>query len=49
MPTFDLAVRMHDDLEDDQEMITPYQFGQLMVDWTNPRKAAEMSEFSSFF
>ena len=49
MPTFDLAVRMHDDLEDDQEMITPYQFGQLMVDWTNPRKAAEMSEFNPFF
>lgn len=49
MPTFDLAVRMHDDLEDDQEMITPYQFGQLMVDWTNPRKAAEMLVLCSVF
>ncbi|KAF8155928.1 nuclear condensing complex subunit [Crassisporium funariophilum] len=40
--TFDLAVRMHEDLDDDQEMITPYQFGLLMVDWTNPQKAAEV-------
>lgn len=47
MPTFDLAVRMHNDRDDDQEMITPYQFGQLMVDWTNPRKAAEMCGFSA--
>ncbi|KAF8962585.1 nuclear condensing complex subunit [Flammula alnicola] len=42
MPTFDLAVQMHEDLEDGQEMISPYQFGLLMVDWTNPQKAVEM-------
>ena len=42
MSTFDLAQRMSENLEDDQEIITPYQFGQLMVDWTNPQKAAEM-------
>jgi condensin complex subunit 3 len=42
IPTFDLAVRMYEDLDDDQEMILPYQFGLLMVDWTNPQKAAEM-------
>ena len=42
IPTFDLAVRMYEDLDDDQEMIPPYQFGLLMVDWTNPQKAAEM-------
>jgi len=41
IPTFDLAVRMYEDLDDDQEMIPPYQFGLLMVDWTNPQKAAE--------
>lgn len=40
--TFDLAARMHDDLDEDQEMISPYQFGLLMVDWTNPLRAAEM-------
>ena len=33
---------MYEDLDDDQEMIPPYQFGLLMVDWTNPQKAAEM-------
>ena len=42
MSTFDLAQRMSEDFEDDQEIITPHQFGQLMVDWTNPQKAAEM-------
>jgi len=42
IPTFDLAVRMYEDLDDDQEMIPPYQFGLLMVDWTNPQKAAEV-------
>ncbi|TFK73394.1 hypothetical protein BDN72DRAFT_761779 [Pluteus cervinus] len=31
---------IHDDLEDGQQMISPYQFGQLMVDWTNPQKVA---------
>ena len=40
--TFDLAVRMHEDLDEDQEMITLHQFGLLMLDWTNPQKAAEM-------
>jgi len=42
MPTYDLAVRMHDELEDDQEMISPYQFGLFMVDWTNPEKSSEV-------
>jgi condensin complex subunit 3 len=40
--TFDLAVRMREDLDEDQEMITLHQFGLLMLDWTNPQKAAEM-------
>ncbi|KIM46792.1 hypothetical protein M413DRAFT_23143 [Hebeloma cylindrosporum] len=43
IPTFDHAVRMYEDLDDDQEMIPPYQFGLLMVDWTNPQKAAEIA------
>jgi len=29
---------MHEDLEDDQEMISPYQVGLLVADWTNPQK-----------
>ena len=32
---FDLAVRVRDELEDDQEMITLQQFGTLFIDWTN--------------
>jgi len=31
---------MYEDLDEDQEMITPYQFGLLMVDWTNPAKSS---------
>lgn len=42
MFTFDLAARMHEDLDEDQEMISLHQFGLLMLDWTNPQKAAEM-------
>ena len=40
--TFDLAARMREDLNEDQEMITLHQFGLLMLDWTDPQKAAEM-------
>ena len=41
--TFDLAFRIYEDSDEDQEMILPHQFGLLMVDcWTNPRKAAEV-------
>src|SRR5258705_393859 len=43
MTTFDYASRLYEDLEDDQEMITPYHLGLLMVDWSNPQKAADMS------
>ncbi|KAH9478497.1 Condensin complex subunit 3 [Psilocybe cubensis] len=39
MATFDLALRMHEELDDDQEMISPYQFGLLMIDWTDPQKS----------
>jgi hypothetical protein len=49
MSTFDYALRLYGDLDDDQEMITPYQLGLLMVDWTDPQKAAEMSVGSLYF
>ena len=42
LSTFDFAQGLYEDLDEDQEMITPYQLGLLMVDWTNPQKAAEM-------
>jgi condensin complex subunit 3 len=37
MPAYDLVTRVHSELEADQEMIAPYQFGRLMIDWTNPQ------------
>ena len=40
MTAFDLFMKLHESLEDDQELITPHQFGLLMVDWTNPQKRA---------
>ena len=40
---------MHEDLEEDQEMITPHQFGLLMVDWTNPQKAAQVYVWTVVF
>ena len=33
---------MYDELDDDEEMITPLQFGVLFSDWTNPQKAVRM-------
>ncbi|EGO04008.1 hypothetical protein SERLA73DRAFT_102367 [Serpula lacrymans var. lacrymans S7.3] len=41
---YDLITRVFEDLEDDQEMISPYQFGLLFIDWTNPQKAAKMED-----
>ncbi|KAI3616327.1 condensin subunit cnd3 [Moniliophthora roreri] len=35
---FDLASRVHEELEEDQEMISLHQFGLLFVDWTDPTK-----------
>ncbi|GLB42179.1 putative nuclear condensing complex subunits, C-term domain [Lyophyllum shimeji] len=39
---FDLFMRARESLDEDQEMITPQQFGLLLVDWTNPQKSAEV-------
>ncbi|KAJ6562584.1 nuclear condensing complex subunit [Mycena capillaripes] len=43
MPAFDEVTRMHDELGEDQTMVTPQQFGLLVVDWTDARKGAETS------
>ncbi|KAG6889138.1 hypothetical protein C0995_003498 [Termitomyces sp. Mi166 len=39
---FDLFIHLRENLDNDQETITPLQFGLLLVDWTNPQKSAEM-------
>ncbi|KAG5636580.1 hypothetical protein H0H81_007551 [Sphagnurus paluster] len=39
---FDLFMRAKENLDEDQEMITPQQFCLLLADWTNPQKSAEI-------
>jgi hypothetical protein len=41
MPAYDLVTSVHNELGADQEMIAPYQFGLLLIDWTNPQNAPE--------
>lgn len=40
LKTLELAIDVYDMLDDQSEMISPQQFGSLIVDWTNPEKAA---------
>ncbi|THV00743.1 hypothetical protein K435DRAFT_718742 [Dendrothele bispora CBS 962.96] len=39
---FDLAVKVHEQLDDDQEMISLAQFGLLLVDWMDPNKLVKL-------
>jgi hypothetical protein len=39
---YDEAKRIHEELDDDQEMISPSDFGLMLVDWTDPTKAVQM-------
>jgi condensin complex subunit 3 len=45
--TLDTVASLYDELEDDQEMISLQQFGLLVIDWTNPLKAAEVYVYSN--
>ena len=38
----DLVTKVYDDLDEDQDMITPLQFGQLLIDWTDSSKAVSL-------
>lgn len=40
MTAFDHVMTIYEGLDEDQDMITPLQFGVLFLDWTNPQKAA---------
>ncbi|KAF8633170.1 hypothetical protein AX17_004671 [Amanita inopinata Kibby_2008] len=42
MQAFDLFVRLHEESDANEDMITPHQFGLLMLDWTNSQKAANV-------
>ncbi|KAJ7765255.1 nuclear condensing complex subunit [Mycena metata] len=42
IPAFEEVARMHDEeAGEGQTMVTPHQFGLLVIDWTDARKAAE--------
>ncbi|KAF4564848.1 hypothetical protein EYR40_011021 [Pleurotus pulmonarius] len=40
MSAYDQVVRVHEELDDGQEMITPLQFALLLTDWLDPDKTA---------
>ncbi|KAJ2914546.1 hypothetical protein MD484_g5881, partial [Candolleomyces efflorescens] len=44
LTAYDQAKKMQDDLDEDQEMITPYDFGLMIVDWSDPTKAVQVTE-----
>ncbi|RXW17080.1 hypothetical protein EST38_g8776 [Candolleomyces aberdarensis] len=43
LTAYDQAKKMHDDLDEDQEMISPYDFGLMIVDWSDPTKAIQIT------
>jgi condensin complex subunit 3 len=47
MTAYDLVTRVHEELDDDQLMITPHQFGLLLIDWTNPQKTTRVYAYLS--
>lgn len=38
LTAYDLVTQVYSELSEDEEMISPYQFGLLLVDWTDPQK-----------
>lgn len=48
MTAYDLVTKVYEDLDDDQTMITSPQFGQLLVDWTDPTKVVDLYVLLSF-
>lgn len=35
--SLNMVHKVNDELSEDEEMVTPYQFGLLLVEWTDPR------------
>ena len=38
IPSFEKLSNLHNDLEDDEEMVSAAQVGNMFVDWTDPQK-----------
>ncbi|KAF8656476.1 hypothetical protein AX16_002527 [Volvariella volvacea WC 439] len=49
LPTLELIGKIHEGLDEDQKMISPYQLGLQMIDWTNPQKVASGSNRQDAF
>ncbi|KZT57283.1 putative mitotic chromosome condensation-related protein [Calocera cornea HHB12733] len=44
VPVMEVLTQVHQDLEEDQEMISPSQIGMQLVDWTDPEKVVEIND-----
>ncbi|KZT61424.1 hypothetical protein CALCODRAFT_506217 [Calocera cornea HHB12733] len=44
VPVMEALTQVHQDLEEDQEMISPSQIGMQLVDWTEPKKVVEVND-----
>ncbi|KAI0073119.1 hypothetical protein K474DRAFT_1603932 [Panus rudis PR-1116 ss-1] len=42
LSAFDLVTNVYNEMDEEEEMITPLQFGMLFVDWTNPLKRVSL-------
>ena len=42
LEVYDQAKAIHEDLDEDDEMISPADLGLMIVDWTDPEKAIQM-------
>ena len=49
MSTYDLALSVYEELDEDEKMISPLQLGQLLVDWTDASKIVGHEEGSTEF
>ncbi|EAU89293.2 condensin subunit Cnd3 [Coprinopsis cinerea okayama7 len=44
LSAYDHAKRLHEELDDDQDMISPADFGLMFVDWSDPTKAVHIAD-----
>ena len=44
MPVIHSMFRIAEDLEEDDEMISPSQIGMQLIDWTDPRNLVDLSK-----
>lgn len=47
MPVIHSLLRVAEDLEEDEEMVSPSQIALQLVDWTDPRRLVDLSKTSN--